>query len=60
MRVWPETRSSARNSPRSARPLKASRGKERYQTKVESWRGPQSQNIEFTMKRLRKPIEDGA
>jgi hypothetical protein len=27
MRVWPETRSSARNSPRSARSLKASRGK---------------------------------
>jgi hypothetical protein len=34
--------------------------KERYQTKVESWRGLQSQNIEFTMKRLREPIEDGA
>ena len=26
--------------------------KERYQTEVESWRHLQSQNIEFTMKRL--------
>jgi hypothetical protein len=31
--------------------------KERYQTEVESWRNLQSQNIEFTMKRLREPIE---
>ena len=31
--------------------------KERYQTEVESWRRLQSQNIEFTMKRLREPIE---
>ena len=31
--------------------------KERYQTEVESWRHLQSQNIEFTMKRLREPIE---
>jgi hypothetical protein len=31
--------------------------KERYQTEVESWRELQSQNIEFTMKRLREPIE---
>ncbi len=31
--------------------------KERYQTEVESWRDLQSQNIEFTMKRLREPIE---
>jgi hypothetical protein len=29
--------------------------KERYQTVVESWRHLQSQNIEFTMKRLREP-----
>jgi hypothetical protein len=29
--------------------------KERYQTEVESWRKLQSDNIEFTMKRLRKP-----
>ena len=29
--------------------------KERYQTEVESWRHLQSQNIEFTMKRLREP-----
>ncbi len=26
-------------------------------TEVESWRELQSQNIEFTMKRLREPIE---
>ena len=31
--------------------------KELYQTEVESWRELQSQNIEFTMKRLREPIE---
>ena len=31
--------------------------KERYQTEVESWRRLQSDNIEFTMKRLREPIE---
>ena len=31
--------------------------KARYQTAVESWRHLQSQNIEFTMKRLREPIE---
>ena len=31
--------------------------KERYQTEVESWRHLQSQSIEFTMKRLREPIE---
>ena len=34
--------------------------KERYQTEVESWRHLQSQNIEFTMKRLRELIEGGA
>jgi hypothetical protein len=33
--------------------------KERYRTEVESWREVQSQNIEFTMKRLREPIDDG-
>jgi hypothetical protein len=33
--------------------------KDRYQTEVESWRELQSQNIEFTMKRLREPIEPG-
>ncbi len=32
--------------------------KERYQTEVESWRHLQSQNIEFTMKRLREPIDN--
>ncbi len=31
--------------------------KNRYQTEVESWRHLQSQNIEFTMKRLREPVE---
>jgi len=31
----------------------------RYQTEVESWRHLQSQNIEFTMKRLREPVESG-
>jgi len=31
--------------------------KDRYRTEVESWRNLQSQNIEFTMKRLREPIE---
>ncbi len=30
---------------------------ERYQSELESWRELQSQNIEFTMKRLREPIE---
>ena len=30
--------------------------KDRYQTEVESWR-LQSQNIEFTIKRLREPVE---
>jgi len=29
--------------------------KSRYQTEVESWRDLQSDNIEFTMKRLREP-----
>jgi hypothetical protein len=31
--------------------------KDRYLTVVESWRHLQSQNIEFTMKRVREPIE---
>jgi hypothetical protein len=31
--------------------------KDRYQTEVESWRDLQSYNIEFTMKRLREPID---
>ncbi len=31
--------------------------KDRYQTEVESWRELQSQNIEFTMKRLCEPVE---
>ena len=29
--------------------------KDRYETKVESWREVQSYNIEFVMKRLREP-----
>ncbi len=29
--------------------------KDRYRTEVESWRHLQSDNIEFTMKRLREP-----
>jgi hypothetical protein len=33
--------------------------KDRYQTEVESWRNLQSDNIEFTMKRLREPVEAG-
>jgi len=32
------------------------KGEDRYQTAVESWRHLQSQNIEFTMKRLREPV----
>jgi hypothetical protein len=31
--------------------------KDRFQPEVESWRNLQSANIEFTMKRLREPIE---
>jgi hypothetical protein len=31
--------------------------KERYRTQVKSWRELQSNNIEFTMSRLREPIE---
>jgi hypothetical protein len=30
--------------------------KDQYATEVENWRQIQSQNIEFTMKRLREPI----
>jgi hypothetical protein len=30
--------------------------KDRYQTKVETWREIQSYNIEFVMRRLREPI----
>ena len=32
--------------------------KERYQTEVESWRHLQSDNIEFTIKRLREPVDN--
>jgi hypothetical protein len=31
--------------------------KDRYQTEIESWRHLQSDNIEFTLKRLREPID---
>jgi hypothetical protein len=34
--------------------------KDQYQTEVESWRPLQSANIEFTMKRLREPVEAGS
>jgi hypothetical protein len=30
---------------------------DRYQTEIESWRHLQSDNIEFTFKRLREPID---
>jgi hypothetical protein len=33
--------------------------KDRYQTEVESWRDLQSDNIEFTMRRLREPVKPG-
>ena len=32
--------------------------KDRYQIEIESWRHLQSDNIEFTLKRLREPIGD--
>lgn len=31
--------------------------KDRYLTEVESWRYLQSDNVEFTLKRLREPID---
>jgi hypothetical protein len=34
--------------------------KDRYQTEIESWRLLQSANIEFTMKRLREPVDVGS
>jgi len=34
--------------------------KDRYLTEIESWRHLQCDNIEFTMKRLREPIENMA
>jgi len=59
-----ETHSSPPNSPKNARPLESSPRntferfpKDRYQTEVESWRHLQSANIEFTIKRLREPID---
>jgi hypothetical protein len=33
--------------------------KEQFQTEIESWRHLPSQNFEFTMKRLREPVEAG-
>ena len=33
--------------------------KKQYRTEIESWRKLQSQNIEYTMRRLREPIDDG-
>jgi hypothetical protein len=61
---WRDTPSSARNSPRSIRAARELAKeyferypKDQYQTEVESWRNLQSANIEFTMKRLREPID---
>jgi hypothetical protein len=34
--------------------------KDQYQTEIESWRNLQSSNIEFTMKRLREPVDAGS
>jgi hypothetical protein len=34
--------------------------KDRCQTEIESWRHLQSDNIEFTLKRLREPIDSGS
>jgi hypothetical protein len=34
--------------------------KDPFIREVESWRNLQSQNIEFTMKRLREPIESAS
>ena len=34
--------------------------KNRYLTEIESWRHLQSDNIEFTIKRLREPIDNVA
>jgi hypothetical protein len=33
--------------------------KDRYKTEVENWRHLQSDNIVFTMKRLREPVDHG-
>jgi hypothetical protein len=60
----PKTLTSARNTPRSAAARRLAAEyfqrfpKDRYQTEVETWRELQSQNIEFTMKRLREPIDN--
>jgi hypothetical protein len=53
-RSSPANRSPPGNWPRS---ISAAFQKDRCQTEVESCRNLQSQNIEFTMKRLRAPIE---
>ena len=34
--------------------------KDRYQTEIESWRHLQSDNVGFTLKRLREPIDSGS
>jgi hypothetical protein len=34
--------------------------KDRYLTEAESWRHLQSDNVEFTIKRLREPIDSGS
>ena len=50
-RVRPAARALARGDLERA-------GKDRYQTEIESWRDLQADNVEFTMKRLREPLED--
>jgi len=60
MGACPRIPSSARNSPERNRSPTSKEyfekyPKDRYQTEVESWRKLQSDNIEFTMKRLRRP-----
>jgi len=47
-----------RSSPAAGRGILQRFPKDRYQTEVETWRELQSQNIEFTMKRLREPIDN--
>jgi hypothetical protein len=54
-----EIHEGAQSAKKAGRGIFPAFPKERYQTEVQSWRELQSQNIEFTIKRLREPIEDG-
>jgi len=54
-KVHPRARGRA---PRLARLYFEKFPKDLYLTEIESWRHLQSQNYEFTMKRLREPISD--